>query len=97
MNRSASRIIRGILAETLVVPLADAAKKGVGVVRSTRAGSGLVVRNVEVDDDKLGLIAATPTKATRPSIETGRQGAIDGMQEEREGRGSHDLFSIDST
>jgi len=46
--------------------LAEAAKKGVAVVRATRTGSGLVVRNVEVDDDKLGFIAAmelNPQKA----------------------------------
>jgi L-asparaginase len=38
----------------------------VAVVRSSRPGSGLVVRNVEVDDDKLGFIAAmelSPQKA----------------------------------
>jgi len=36
------------------------------VVRSSRAGSGTVARNVEVDDDKLGLVAAlelNPQKA----------------------------------
>jgi len=46
--------------------LSAAAKKGVAVVRSSRTGSGLVVRNVEVDDDKLGFIASmelTPQKA----------------------------------
>ena len=46
--------------------LSAAAKKGVAVVRSSRTGSGLVVRNVEVDDDKLGFIAAmelSPQKA----------------------------------
>jgi L-asparaginase len=35
-------------------------------VRSSRVGSGLVVRNVEVNDDKLGLIAGmelNPQKA----------------------------------
>ncbi|HVN86801.1 MAG TPA: type II asparaginase [Candidatus Binatia bacterium] len=49
-----------------IAALADAAKKGIAVVRSTRTGSGLVVRNVEVDDDKLGFIAAmelNPQKA----------------------------------
>ncbi len=49
-----------------IAALADAAKKGVAVVRATRTGSGLVVRNVEVDDDKLGFIAAmelNPQKA----------------------------------
>jgi L-asparaginase len=37
---------------------ANASKKGVIVVRSTRVATGNVGRNVEVDDDKLGLIAS---------------------------------------
>jgi len=52
--------------DAAIAALADAAKKGVAVVRSSRTGSGLVVRNVEVDDDKLGFIAAmelSPQKA----------------------------------
>lgn len=43
-----------------------AASKGVVVVRSTRVATGSVGRNVEVDDDKLGLIASydlNPQKA----------------------------------
>ena len=46
--------------------LGDAVKKGVVVVRSSRTGSGLVVRNVEIDDDKVGTVAAmelNPQKA----------------------------------
>jgi L-asparaginase len=46
--------------------LADAAAGGVPVVRSTRVDEGLVDRNVEVDDDGLGLVAARafgPAKA----------------------------------
>jgi L-asparaginase len=38
--------------------LTAAAKKGIVVVRSTRLGSGLVLRNNEVDDDKLGMVAS---------------------------------------
>ncbi len=52
--------------DTAIAALADAAKKGVVVVRSTRMGSGLIVRNVEVNDDKLGFITAmelNPQKA----------------------------------
>jgi L-asparaginase len=52
--------------DTAIAALADAAKKGIAVVRTTRTGSGLVVRNVEVDDDKLGFIASmelNPQKA----------------------------------
>ena len=46
--------------------LADAARAGVAVVRSSRTGSGAVDRNVEVDDDKLNFIASgelNPQKA----------------------------------
>jgi L-asparaginase len=52
--------------DAVIAALADAAKKGVVVCRATRTGSGLVVRNVEVDDDKLGFIASmelSPQKA----------------------------------
>ena len=45
---------------------ADAARQGAAVVRSSRTGGGVVERNIEVDDDKLGLIAAdelNPQKA----------------------------------
>jgi L-asparaginase len=56
----------GNTTDTAIAGLADAAKKGVAVVRATRTGSGIVARNVEVDDDKLGLIASmelSPQKA----------------------------------
>jgi L-asparaginase len=46
--------------------LAAHAKKGVVCVRSTRVATGRVGRNVEVDDDKLGLVASddlNPQKA----------------------------------
>jgi L-asparaginase len=45
---------------------AEAVKAGVAVVRSSRTGGGVVERNIEVDDDKLGFIAAdelNPQKA----------------------------------
>jgi L-asparaginase len=38
--------------------LAAAARNGVAVVRATRVGEGFVDRNVEVDDDRLGFVAA---------------------------------------
>jgi L-asparaginase len=50
----------------LVDALAAAAKKGVVVVRSSRTNGGAVVRNVELDDDKLGFVAGqelNPQKA----------------------------------
>src|SRR6185369_9291251 len=46
--------------------LEKAAKKGVAVVRCSRTGSGVVDRNVEINDDKLGFIAGmelSPQKA----------------------------------
>jgi L-asparaginase len=45
---------------------AEAARAGIAVVRSSRTGGGVVERNIEIDDDKLGLIAAdelNPQKA----------------------------------
>jgi L-asparaginase len=45
---------------------AQAAKNGVVVVRSSRVPTGMVGRNVELDDDKLGFVASNelnPQKA----------------------------------
>ncbi len=56
----------GNTTDAALTALQDAAKKGVAVVRSTRTGSGVVDRNVEVNDDKFGFIAAkelSPQKA----------------------------------
>jgi L-asparaginase len=50
----------------LVNALAEAAKAGVVVVRASHVGFGIVRRNVELDDDKLGFVAAmdmNPQKA----------------------------------
>ena len=44
--------------DAVIASLAAAAKKGVADVRSSRVGSGVVARNVEVNDDKLGFIAS---------------------------------------
>ena len=63
-------IVAGVGDGNMTAPAVDAltalAKKGVVVVRSSRVGSGIVKRNVEVDDDKLGFVAAlelNPQKA----------------------------------
>jgi L-asparaginase len=56
----------GNTTDAALAALERAAKKGVAVVRCSRTGSGLVDRNVEVNDDKLGLIAGmelSPQKA----------------------------------
>jgi len=52
--------------DAAVASLAKAAKAGVAVVRCSRTGSGVVDRNVEINDDKLGFIAGmelNPQKA----------------------------------
>jgi L-asparaginase len=51
---------------SVIAALAEAAASGVPVVRATRVDEGIVDRNVEVDDDALGLVAARalgPAKA----------------------------------
>ena len=56
----------GNATKTMIDALAAAAKKGVVVVRSTRVGSGIVRRNIELNDDALGFVAAmdlNPQKA----------------------------------
>lgn len=45
---------------------ADAAQRGVVIVRSSRTGGGVVERNIEIDDDRHGFVAAdelNPQKA----------------------------------
>lgn len=56
----------GNLGAVALAAAAEAAKAGVAVVRSSRAGGGVVERNIEVEDDVLGFIAAdelNPQKA----------------------------------
>jgi L-asparaginase len=56
----------GNATQAVIDALAAAAKRGIVVVRSSRTNSGAVARNVEVDDDKLGFVAAqelNPQKA----------------------------------
>ncbi len=56
----------GNATKDVIDALAAAAKQGVVVVRSTRTGSGIVRRNIELNDDALGFVAAlelNPQKA----------------------------------
>jgi L-asparaginase len=56
----------GNLNQAALSAAAAAARAGVAVVRSSRTGGGVVERNLEVDDDELGFIAAdelNPQKA----------------------------------
>ena len=63
-------VVAGVGGGNMTAPalerLAELAEQGVVVVRSSRVGSGIVARNVEVDDDELGFVAArelNPQKA----------------------------------
>ena len=56
----------GNLSAPALTACAEAAKTGVAIVRSSRTGGGIVERNIEIDDDALGFIAAdelNPQKA----------------------------------
>ena len=56
----------GNMTQAALTALAEESKKGIVCVRSSRVVTGRVGRNVEVDDDKLGLIASedlSPQKA----------------------------------
>jgi L-asparaginase len=56
----------GNLGAGALAAAAAAARAGVAVVRSSRTGGGIVERNIEMDDDRLGFIAAdelNPQKA----------------------------------
>jgi len=56
----------GNTTDAALAALERAAKQGIAVVRSTRTGSGIVARNMELDDDRLGFIASmdlNPQKA----------------------------------
>jgi L-asparaginase len=56
----------GNLGSSALKAAAAASRAGLAVVRSTRTGGGIVERNIEVDDDRLGFIAAdelNPQKA----------------------------------
>ena len=56
----------GNTTDTALLALGEAAGQGVAIVRASRTGSGDVMRNVEIDDDAYGFIAArdlNPQKA----------------------------------
>jgi L-asparaginase len=54
--------------DAAIAALEKAAKQGVAVVRCSRTGSGVVDRNVEVNDDKLGFIAGMELNAQKARI-----------------------------
>jgi len=58
----------GNTTDAALAALEKAAKNGVAVVRCSRTGSGVVDRNVEVNDDKLGFIAGMELNAQKARI-----------------------------
>ncbi len=58
----------GNMTQVAVDGLQDAVKKGVAVVRSSRTGSGITDRNVELTDDKLGFITSMELNAQNARI-----------------------------
>jgi L-asparaginase len=58
----------GNTTDAALASLEQAAKKGVSVVRCSRTGSGIVDRNVEVNDDKMGFIAGMELSAQKARI-----------------------------
>ncbi|HLK92515.1 MAG TPA: type II asparaginase [Polyangia bacterium] len=58
----------GNMTEQAVATLARAAKSGVVVVRSTRLGEGLVLRNNEVNDDQQGFVASGEFTAPKARV-----------------------------
>ncbi len=69
-NGAKGLVVAGVGDGNMTTPALDALKraiaKGVVVVRSSRVGEGIVRRNIEVDDDKVGTVASlelNPSKA----------------------------------
>ena len=69
-NGAKGLVIAGVGDGNMTTPALDAVKraiaKGVVVVRSSRVGEGIIRRNIEVDDDKVGTVVSkelNPSKA----------------------------------
>jgi L-asparaginase len=58
----------GNTTDAALAALANAAKKGVVVVRSSRTAGGVADRNIEVDDDKLGFVAGMELNAQKARV-----------------------------
>ncbi len=58
----------GNMTETALAGVRDAVRKGVVVVRSSRTGSGITDRNVEIDDDTTGTVAAMELNAQKARV-----------------------------
>jgi L-asparaginase len=57
----------GNMTEAPLNTLAEQAKSGIACVRASRVTTGRVGRNVEVDEDKFGFVAAVRLNPQRPA------------------------------
>jgi L-asparaginase len=71
-NGAKGLIIAGVGDGNMTTPALEAVKraiaKGVVVVRSTRVGDGIVRRNIEVDDDKVGTIVSKELNPSKSRV-----------------------------
>jgi len=71
-NGAKGLVIAGVGDGNMTTPALDAIKraigKGVVVVRSTRVGDGIVRRNIEVDDDKVGTVASMELNPSKSRV-----------------------------
>ena len=58
----------GNMSQIALDALAKAVKTGIVVVRSSRLERGMVLRNNEVDDDKLGFVASGEINAPKSRV-----------------------------
>jgi len=58
----------GNMSARVTARLAEAVEGGVAVVRSSRVVSAMVLRNVELDDDRLGFVAAGDLNAAKSRV-----------------------------
>jgi len=62
------RAVAGLWDQQAVAVLEKAAKAGIVIVRSTRLPTGLVLRNNEINDDKMGFVASGEFTAPKSRV-----------------------------
>jgi L-asparaginase len=71
-NGAKGLVIAGVGDGNMTTPAIEAVKraiaKGVVVVRSSRVGSGIIRRNIEVDDDKIGTVASKELNPSKSRV-----------------------------
>ncbi len=71
-NGAKGLVIAGVGDGNMTTPALDAIKraiaKGVVVVRASRVGEGIVRRNIEVDDDKVGTVASKELNPSKSRV-----------------------------